>query len=440
MNAQKFSVFGLAFFLLGALIWGNSECLNPLPASAQEAESVEEVPFFKADDMIPMPLRRETFQMVWETIRDKYFDPDFGGKDWNTIGESYRLKAEEAQTSRKFHAILGEMLKELGRSHLAVIAPNQQTRERKVPVEPLMFPEGLELRIAEDRVVVYSVELDSSAYGAGLRPGQVLEKAREKDFSDSQKIRASRFQTLIDAKGAVAGSSETAVLLTVIEDKNNRRTLEVPRDAPFKARAHLGRAVVKSERIHPKVGYIWFDGWSFDLKSKLEPVVKEYWDTEGLIIDIRQNRGGVNPGVDYLAHLLCKESGSLAVEVTRSGITRNWSFEGSGDAAYKGKVAILIDEASGSASEVFASGLQELGRAVILGRPSYGGVLNSTQEKLRTGGILQYPHSDMRTPKGIRIEGVGVQPDIPVDMQIDDLIEGNDTVIQRALCIILDYK
>jgi C-terminal processing protease CtpA/Prc len=66
---------------------------------------------------------------------------------------------------------------------------------------------------------------------------------------------------------------------------------------------------------------------------------------------------------------------------------------------------------------VFAGALQETGRAIIVGHTSYGGVLNSTTLELPTGGMLQYPHSDMRTPKGRRIEGCGVVPDVVVDLR-----------------------
>jgi carboxyl-terminal processing protease len=101
-------------------------------------------------------------------------------------------------------------------------------------------------------------------------------------------------------------------------------------------------------------------------------------------------------------------------------------------------VAILVDELSGSASEVFAAAMQESGRAVILGRTSYGGVLNSTQAPLPTGGIMMYPHHDMTTAKGGRIEGRGVVPDIPVEISRAGLYRGKDTVIERAVAVILE--
>jgi len=130
---------------------------------------------------------------------------------------------------------------------------------------------------------------------------------------------------------------------------------------------------------------------------------------------------------------LMAEPGLVAVMTKRGEQPREWKHEGSGTGAYRGKVGILVDDLSGSASEVFATVLQENGRAMVLGRTSYGGVLNSTTEQLPTGGTLQYPHSDMRTPKGRRIEGAGVVPDIAVELRRADLLAGKDTVIEKAI-------
>jgi carboxyl-terminal processing protease len=126
------------------------------------------------------------------------------------------------------------------------------------------------------------------------------------------------------------------------------------------------------------------------------------------------------------------------VEISRNGGRRDWAYAGSGPAAYPGRVAILVDEASGSASEVFAGAMQENGRALIVGRTSYGGVLNSTQVPLPTGGVMQIARADMTTAKGARLEGRGVVPDIAVEMTRSDLYQGKDTVIARALAALLE--
>ena len=413
----------------------------PAPRQAapagQTAVDVKPGPSFKESDEIPGPLRQSTFDLVWEKVRDEYYDPTFGGVDWDAVKAKYAPQAAEAKTSGSFHSLLVRMLAELGRSHLNIMAPHQLTRELKAPAEARMTVEGVVLRIVEGRITASSVQRESPAWQAGLRAGDIVLKADDRPLVLEEDIHERPARALAAARRALSGEPSSTFVLTVQDESGREKTVSVPLTAPFKDRANLGRAEVEFRRIHPRVGYLRFDGWSFDLKAKLLGVLLAFWDADGLIIDLRQNRGGVNPGVDYLASVLNSEPGVLGVEIGRNGARREWAYAGSGPAAYPGRVAILVDEASGSASEVFAGAMQENGRALILGRTSYGGVLNSTQVQLPTGGILQIPRSDMTTAKGARIEGRGVVPDIPVEMTRADLYGGKDTVVEQALAALL---
>jgi carboxyl-terminal processing protease len=434
---MKRRLFRTGFWLLAASL--------ALPAGfvrvrAQSQITSEAAPdpavIYEENQEIPEALRQKTFVLVWEKIRDEYFDPTFGGHDWGAIRERYEPLVPAAKTSGAFHDLLGNMLKELGfSSHLGIIPPHRTTRESAVNPDPRSYPDGLILRLVENRVTVSSVKPGSPAEQAGLRPGYVILKVGDTPLAPVESAASSpvRARALVDARRAVSGESASPAALTVLDENDRERTISVPRDAPFKERAHLARPQLEFRTVAPRIGYIWFDGWAFNLRPLLEQAMNGLRDTDGLIIDLRQNRGGMNPGMDFLGPALLPEPGVWAVEFPRKGEPIEFKHEGGGDKAYPGRVVILIDEASGSASEVFAAAMQEKGRAVILGRTSYGGVQNSTQAVLPTGGILHYPHSDMKTPKGRAIEGVGVIPDIPVEMKRKDLFAGKDTVIERAV-------
>ena len=408
------------------------------PAAGQTPADPKPSPSFKENDEIPEPLRQKTFLFVWEKIRDDYYDPTFGGIDWNAVKEKYGPRVADAKTSGAFHSLLGTMLAELGRSHLGILAPHQMTRELKTAPEVRMTLEGVALRMVEERITVYSVQRESPAWQAGIRAGDVVLKAGDKPLASEEDIQKRPARALALARRTLSGEPSTTAVLTILDESGREKNVSIPLTAPYKDRANLARAVLEFRRVHPRVGYISFDGWSFDLKAKLEPALKELWDTDGLIIDLRQNRGGVNPGMDYLAPVLIAQPGLLAVEIGRKGERREWAHPGGGAGAYRGRVAILVDEWSGSASEVFAGAMQENGRALILGRTSYGGVLNSTQVPLPTGGILTIAQYDMTTAKGARIEGRGVVPDVPVEITRADLYRGKDTVIERAIAVILE--
>jgi len=104
--------------------------------------------------------------------------------------------------------------------------------------------------------------------------------------------------------------------------------------------------------------------------------------------------------------------------------------------AYEGPVVILTDEASASTSEVMAGGLQECGRAIIVGQTTAGAVLPSFIEKLPNGAALQFAIADFKTPKGVLLEGVGVKPDYEVPLTREGLLAGHDAPMEKAIEII----
>ena len=104
-----------------------------------------------------------------------------------------------------------------------------------------------------------------------------------------------------------------------------------------------------------------------------------------------------------------------------------------GSAHYRGRVAILIDGSTASAAEIFSAVLQDHGRAVVIGRKSAGAVLASWFSVLPDGGELQLSREDYVRPKGGRLEGSGVVPDITTRRTLEDFRAGRDADLEAAL-------
>jgi carboxyl-terminal processing protease len=100
---------------------------------------------------------------------------------------------------------------------------------------------------------------------------------------------------------------------------------------------------------------------------------------------------------------------------------------------FLGPVVILTDYGSASTSEVFAAGMQELGRAKVIGGTTAGAVLPSVFVTLPTGAIFQYVVSDYHSPKEILVEGRGVTPDLAVAADRQALLEGRDAQLEAAV-------
>ncbi len=102
-------------------------------------------------------------------------------------------------------------------------------------------------------------------------------------------------------------------------------------------------------------------------------------------------------------------------------------------AAYSGPLVIMVDGSTQSAAEMFAGGLQEAGRATVVGERSAGNTLPSAIKKLPTGAIFQYGFADYVTQNGYRLEGQGVNPDITVALSRKGLLRGGDPQLSMAL-------
>ena len=117
--------------------------------------------------------------------------------------------------------------------------------------------------------------------------------------------------------------------------------------------------------------------------------------------------------------------------VWRSGKVEK-GYSGRSDLNYDGRLVVLVDEESGSASENFAAVIQESGRGLVAGRQTCGCLTSSYFESVKGGGRLQWSRLLVRTIKGNKIEGVGVTPDVIVPLTLSDLRQGRDAVVEEA--------
>jgi len=96
-------------------------------------------------------------------------------------------------------------------------------------------------------------------------------------------------------------------------------------------------------------------------------------------------------------------------------------------------VVLLTDEGTASTSEILAAGLQEARRAVVVGDTTLGAALPSAIERLPGGAVMQYIVADFKTPKGVLLEGRGVQPDKRVIETWAGLESGRDPVLDAGV-------
>src|SRR6185369_14019049 len=152
-----------------------------------------------------------------------------------------------------------------------------------------------------------------------------------------------------------------------------------------------------------------------------------------LVLDLRGNPGGHGAMAIPIAARLVSEPLTLGTIQFRDFAQTLVARPEMGVQPFTGPVAILTDEGTASASEILAAGLQEAKRAIVVGDSTLGAVLPSVVESLPGGAVMQYVVADFKTPKGVLLEGRGVQPDRRVMETRAGLEGGRDPVLETAM-------
>lgn len=390
-------------------------------------------------------LRRLTFDKVWTTINEKHFDPTFGGVNWLKVRETYEPKAIAAKTDQELYSILRQMLGELKLSHFGIFPPDTEMRAG----QSASGFTGVELKMLDGKPVISQIQKGSTAEQSGLKTGFLIEKIDGKTVSellapldDSLSKRnlpeaQRKLYREMTLRSIVDGQAATKANIEILDGKNQVQVFGVPRVerksemSPAMGNFPPQEVIFEAKRLADNVGYIRFNIWVVPQMLKIREAIRSMKDTSGIVIDVRGNPGGVGGMATGIAGLLVKEQTSLGSMKSRDNETKFIVYPQA--EAYQGKVFVLTDYGSASTSEIFAAGLQEIGRAKVIGETSAGAVLPSVFEKLPTGATFQYVISDYKSPKNILLESRGAIPDTEVKLTRESLLEGRDLQLEEAI-------
>ena len=397
----------------------------------------------QAPDADDAKLRLEAFDKVWNTVNVNHYDPTFGGVDWKKVRSDYLPRAAVAKSDAEFHNVLRKMLGELKLSHFGIYPKNpaaETTGSAGI---------GVELRMIAGEPVVTRVEPGTAAEAAGVALGFVVtkiggtavdERLRSLEASFAERAVTDQLKKVYRERtlsAIISGAAGSKVSIEFLDAKDRPLVLEVERKIyPGEMSQALGEfppqpVVFESKRLPGNIGYIRFNMWVIPQMAKIRAALREFADANGIVIDIRGNPGGVGGMAPGVAGLLMDKQASLGKMKMRSGTVDFVAYPQ--DSPFLGPIAILIDHGSASTSEVFAAGMQELGRATVIGETSAGAVLPSVFVKLPTGATFQYVVADYRSPKDVFIEGRGVIPDIAVAADRRALLGGRDLQLEAAI-------
>lgn len=284
---------------------------------------------------------------------------------------------------------------------------------------------GVIVTPGEDNLITVVAPIEGTpGEKAGLKTGDKIIKVEDQEFTADNMDKAVKL---------MKGKPKTEVNITVLrkdkEGKNQYIDMNIMRE-------EIRLITVKSSLIDEDIGYIRitsFDELTYkDFKKEMDSLTKQ--NISGLILDLRYNPGGLlDVCVDITDEFL--DEGVIVYTETRKG---ERYYENSTKKHTDIPLVVLVNEGSASASEIFAGAIKDRDRGILIGNKTFGKGVVQRIKQMSDGSGFKLTTSEYFTPNGTNIHGIGIEPDIVVDLPedveeigVDNLEE--DTQLKSAI-------
>lgn len=333
---------------------------------------------------------------------------------YNNILDSY---VEKVDGSDLIDEAIKAMYEHLGDPYTSYLDKNTtETLEEQLNGEY----QGIGVEISKEYTTGYILVIDvfknSPADEAGLKPGDLISSVNGENTAT---------KSAEEVSNLIKGSQSENVKIGYIRNEEERTTTVVVKNVIIPS--------IQAENFDG-VGYIYIETFSNTTYSQFKEALEnlENEKIKSLIIDVRDNTGGYLDAATKIAELFI-EKGKIIYQLEKQGkIDRVHKDETEEKRNYE--VTILINSSSASASEILAAALKESYGAKLIGEISYGKGTVQETEKLENGEILKYTTAYWLTPNGMKINNVGLIPDIEVKLgEYDTYSYEVDTQLQKAI-------
>ncbi len=372
---------------------------------------------------------RELFLDAWRLERDYFYDRNMHGVDWVAVREFYRPLVERVTDRQELNDLIAQMVGELSALHTFVRGGDARRGPDQVQLGSLgalleRDPGAAGYRVA--RIYRNDPDLPDQQSpllrpGAEVAEGEIIthvngvETLLEADIGVLLRDRAGK-QVLLRVKNA-AGAARDVVVKPI--------TAGQERDLRYSEWEYTRRLKV-DELAQARVGYLHLRAMG---PNDIAQWVRDYYpvfNRQGLILDVRHNNGG---NIDsWLLGKLLRQAWFYWQPRVGSPF---WNMP----YAFRGHMAVLVDQQTASDGEAFAEGFRRLGLGKVIGTRTWGGeIWLSSSNVLADRGIATASEIGVYAPeRGWLIEGHGVDPDLVVDNLPHETFNGRDAQLEAAV-------
>ncbi|QYX80104.1 S41 family peptidase [Streptomyces akebiae] len=379
---------------------------------------------------------RQMFDETGRLMRDNFWRPDLGGVDWSGVLDRYRPVLRRVATHDDLVDLLWEVQGELGTSH-AYVTPRGRggsgdRRQGLLGADISRHedgPQGTPLwRI--DRVLP-SETSDPDAHSPLAAPGVAVRAGDAIIAVGGQPV-----DPLAGPGPLLVGTAGKAVELTVLPsgggDLRHPVVVPISDEEPLRYHAWVAdRRAYVHEKSGGRLGYLHVpdmvgSGWA-QLHRDLRIEVAR----EGLVVDVRENRGG------HTSQLVVEK---LARRIVGWDLPRGMRASSYPDDAPRGPVVAVANEFSGSDGDIVNAAIKALGIGPVVGTRTWGGVVGiDSRYRLVDGTLVTQPkYAFWLEGYGWGVENHGVDPDVEVVQAPQDHAAGRDPQLDEAIRIALE--
>lgn len=282
---------------------------------------------------------------------------------------------------------------------------------------------GISVQKIDKLIKVVNVYEGTPAKEAGVKEGDILTKVNDHDVVDTD--------TLEEISNMIKETEHVNLVVLRNDEEVNIsidvKTIEYP---SIESKIH--------EKNDKKIGHIYLSTFSKTTASQVRKALENLENNgiDALIIDVRSNTGGYLDSADAILNMFIKEGEKLYSIENKDG---NKTIYDTSKEMRTYDIAVLIDRASASASEILATSLKESYGAILIGTTTFGKGLVQQTNYLSDKTMIKYTTAKWFTPKGNYVNEIGYKPDIEVKLTKEYALnpsDENDTQLQKAIDIL----
>lgn len=356
---------------------------------------------------------QKLFDNAWETIKENYYDASLNHQNWDRWKYRYRGKIKTDEDAK---VAIQTMIESLDDPYSRYMNKSEYA-DQNTSINSKITGIGVNIATNSGKVRIINVMEGTPAQYANLQNGDIITAIDGKDVSGLP---------LSDVANLVRGPENTFVELTILRGKDKFTKKVIRKEIKIKT--------VRSS-VDKNIGYIQimtFIG-STTPNEFLEALEKTK-KTDGLILDLRGNTGGLLPNAIFIANLFIPE-GNIVSIVGRNGYKYDIYAQDT-EFNIEKPMIVLVDGASASASEILSGALKDYKKAKLLGSQTYGKGMVQKIIPLPNETGLNLTIAKYLTPNGTDINKKGITPDIEVNFTMEDVKKQNDVQLSTAKTIL----